>query len=549
MELLLLLAGMMTIGAVSSTSSGTVETETDSDDDPVDVTDTSEDGPIDVPEPSEDELIEGTDDNDSLNGLDGDDTIFGMSGHDALAGGAGSDFIDAGAGDDKVLESGYLLADYPDGFVDGDDTIFGGEGNDYLDGYDGNDSVDGGSGNDTVLGRDGDDTLTGGTGKDDIYGLADDDSIDGGAGDDTLSGGAGSDTIIGGNGNDAINAKSRDDRDDEMFSESLDGGAGDDTIRFGDGSAVTGGSGADSFIALESLSNTLVSEITDFDPSQDTLFVDLGVPNGTTGGEFTLQERDDGQGRDLFLGDELVLRLSGDTPFTLDDISLTVRFEYSDGTPVEYTIGDSENGFGTSVIGSAGDDIITGSSAGDAIATEGGSDIVNGGAGDDIIFAQGGNVVTYRDESDAVTIVDLERDTIDGGAGDDIIVSFNSNDLTGGEGDDVFVLQNDPGAFSENDDVVSGDPDKLDPTIITDFTAGEDTILVRDVPGTALDESDISITALEDGTGAELTVEGQVVAIIIGGQDLTIDDIAIQELPNGEYVPYDAYNVIEGYLS
>lgn len=553
MELLLLFAGVMSIGMFGSASTDVEEAEAVNEaevaENPIEPTPSVEISPGDeigdATDTEEAERIEGTNGNDTINGLNGDDTIFGGEGDDSLIGGAGSDFIDAGAGDDTVYEGGYLREDYPDGYFDGDDTILGGEGNDVLDAHDGDDSLDGGTGNDALYGRDGDDTLIGGTGDDSLHGMEGNDSIEGDAGNDTLSGGAGTDTIYGGDGNDRINNGY--DRDDDILSEFIDAGAGDDIVRFGDGSTVTGGTGADSFTAYESMSNTLVSEITDFDPSEDTLFIDLGVGNGD-GGEFSLVEREDGQGRDLFLGDEMVIRLSGDAPFTLDDITLTVRFEYTDGTPIEYTIGNNETGLGTKVIGSYGDDIITGSNTGDVIATFGGSDVVDGGEGDDTIFGDGGSVDTFIESGESYTIVDFERDTIDGGNGDDIIYSINGNDITGGEGEDLFVLQNDRNVFGEYDDVIFGDHEGLDPTIITDFTAGEDVILVRGIPGTLLDAGDLSITVLEDGTGAELTVEDQVVAIIIGGQDLTIGDIEIQELPDNQYVAYGPYNLIPGYF-
>ncbi len=540
--LLLLFAGVMSIGMVGFGA-------TDVEDTP-----SSEVNPDDdIRGTDEADRIEGTGGNDIIDGLNGADTIIGGEGDDSLTGGQGGDFVDAGAGNDTVSEGGYLTDDYRDGYVDGDDTVFGGEGDDYLDTHDGDDSANGGSGDDMIWGRDGNDTLIGGTGDDRLNGMVGNDSIEGGAGNDSLSGGAGTDTIYGGDGDDTISFSGRDDRDDGIFSEFIDAGAGDDFVRFGDGSTVTGGTGADSFFVQESMSNRLVSEITDFDPSEDTLFIELGVVNGG-GAEFSLVEREGGQGRDLFYGDELVIQLSGDTPFTLGDITLTVRLEDTDGAPSEYTIGDSENGFGTRVIGTYGDDIITGSSAGDVIAGYGGSsdsDIVNGGEGDDTIWGDGGSVGTYSDgdETSTYTRVELGRDTIDGGHGDDVIFSHNGNDITGGEGEDLFVLSNDSGVFDEHDDVVSGDPEGLAPTIITDFTAGEDTILVRGTPGTRVEASDVSIRPLEDGTGSELSVENQVVAIIIGGQDLTLDDIALQELPDNQYVPYQPHNLIYGYYS
>ena len=387
-----------------------------------------------------------------------------------------------------------------------------------------------------------DQTFLGGAGDDDFSGSIGNDTLGGGAGNDTLTGNWGIDTIFGDDGNDVIIGADHDYHWSEL-SDQIDAGAGDDIISFADGSTVTGGSGTDSFTAHESLSNNLVSEITDFDPAEDSLHIDLGISRDH-GGEFTLVEREDGQGSELFFGDEPILRLSGDIPFTLDDITMTVRLEYTDSRVFEYTIDDTNGDLGTTVIYSGGHEIITGSSGEDMIALTGGIDVVYGGDGNDTIFADGGYATnisfTAPGENEEITdvIFETERDTIFGGDGDDTILSLHGNDVTGGEGEDLFVLRSDS-SFNVG-------PGFFEPTIITDFTAGEDMILVRHIPGTLLDPSDVSIATLEDGSGASLTVKGRVTAIIYGGQDLTLDDIAINELPDGQFVPYEPGDVIRG---
>lgn len=137
-----------------------------------------------------------------------------------------------------------------------------------------------------------DQTFLGGAGDDDFSGSIGNDTLEGGAGNDTLTGNWGIDTIFGGDGNDVIIGADHDYHWSEP-SDQIDAGAGDDIISFADGSTVTGGSGADSFTAHESLSNNLVSEITDFDPAEDSLHIDLGISRDH-GGEFTLVKREGG---------------------------------------------------------------------------------------------------------------------------------------------------------------------------------------------------------------------------------------------------------------
>ncbi len=65
-----------------------------------------------------------------------------------------------------------------------DDKIFGANGNDYLNGLGKNDQLDGGNGNDTLRGGDGNDTLKGGNGNDRLYAGKGQDLLTGGNGDD-----------------------------------------------------------------------------------------------------------------------------------------------------------------------------------------------------------------------------------------------------------------------------------------------------------------------------------------------------------------------------
>ncbi len=84
-------------------------------------------------------VINGTNEVDSLVGKDADDRLDGMAGNDTLNGKAGHDWLLGGDGND-MLQGG---ADY--------DYLDGGAGNDQLDGGAGDDWITGGTGNDTFL--------------------------------------------------------------------------------------------------------------------------------------------------------------------------------------------------------------------------------------------------------------------------------------------------------------------------------------------------------------------------------------------------------------
>ncbi|WP_081729217.1 calcium-binding protein [Pseudomonas sp. URMO17WK12:I4] len=126
---------------------------------------------------SNDQVINGTEEADTLSGDIGNDLIRGAGGNDTLYG-----------GDDQ-------------------DLLFGEAGDDILSGDAGDDILDGGLGNDRLDGGAGIDILDGGAGQDKLYGGAGSDQLIGGRGDDTLEGGSGSDTYLFGlgDGADVIN--------------------------------------------------------------------------------------------------------------------------------------------------------------------------------------------------------------------------------------------------------------------------------------------------------------------------------------------------------
>lgn len=83
-------------------------------------------------------------DNDLLFGEDGNDSLFGDEGNDELQGGNGHDLLSGDTGNDILF-----------GEV-GNDTLYGDDGADYLEGGKGDDVLDGGAGNDTYYFAQGD---------------------------------------------------------------------------------------------------------------------------------------------------------------------------------------------------------------------------------------------------------------------------------------------------------------------------------------------------------------------------------------------------------
>jgi Ca2+-binding RTX toxin-like protein len=295
---------------------------------------------------------------DKLSGGAGDDTILGMAGNDTIWGGDGNDKLWGNTGNDT------LHGDDGDDVAhggEGKDAISGGAGNDKLSGNTGDDKVWGDDGNDTVNGNDGDDTLHGGNGNDTIAGGKGVDSLSGDAGDDKLYGDTGNDKVFGGDGKDTILGGDGDDAlAGDAGDDTINGGKGIDTIADGDGNdKVDGDSGNDTFLA--------------------------------------------GNGDDVYVGGAGIDTLDF-SAFTGVKVDLLNHIASGAGND---KISGVEN-----VIGSAGDDALSGDSLANVIAGGKGNDVIKGGRG---------------------------SDTLAGGDGNDTFVWGSGKDMTGELGKDKFV--------------------------------------------------------------------------------------------------------------
>jgi Ca2+-binding RTX toxin-like protein len=174
-----------------------------------------------------------------------------------------------------------------------------------------------------------------------------------------------------------------------------------------------------------------------------------------------------------------------------------------DAAIVEAGAGDDAiyAGEGTAIVsGGDGDDAIFGGN-------DSGSDyLLDGGAGDDDL--SGG-------EADELLIGGLGADSISGAGGDDILVLDQQDTASGGAGDDTFWLYSD------------GEAD-ADFAQITDFAQGEDLIRIT-LPTEAegADNFDVEITQTEDGSGSQVSVNGDVLAVLHGAPNVTASDIVV----------------------
>ncbi|ODT80474.1 MAG: hypothetical protein ABS76_16195 [Pelagibacterium sp. SCN 64-44] len=228
-------------------------------------------------------------------------------------------------------------------------------------------------------------------------------------------------------------------------------------------------------------------------PANNTVIANLAAVDPDNTGGFTYQLLS-GSSPGLAVNADGQVRTTGgqmaiDTTFTLNvrvtdsqgasfDKTFTVRTGWSSG---------GADGGNNTISGNAGDDIIYGVQ---------GSDTLNGGNGNDTLYGQSGN------------------DTLNGGAGSDILVGGTGADtMTGGAGVDTFIIRSgdaatsvarggtwwDSDGFRDNNGTISGYD------VITDFTIGEDRLILNGTPYVAANANAVN------GTNSSLTINGQTV--------------------------------------
>ncbi|MBB4819807.1 Ca2+-binding RTX toxin-like protein [Pseudomonas alcaligenes] len=420
------------------------------------------------------DLLQGAEGNDTLYGGEGNDVVYGGEGVDNLFGGNGNDILEGGTGNDNLSGEGgsdtyrfargwgqdiinnndvgtgkvdaiefgvgitasdiaitrsgtnlilslvgstdritvtnYFNADGTSSykleeirFIDGsvwdvaqvkelallntasNDTLTGYATDDVLNGGAGNDSLYGAAGDDQINGELGDDRLYGEDGNDLLQGAEGNDSLYGGEGNDALYGGEGVDNLFGGNGNDILEGGTGNDN--------LSGEGGSDTYRFARG------------WGQDSINNN----------DAGTAKVDaIEFGAGITASDIVVTRS----------GTNLILSLVGST----DRITVTNYFN-ADGTSsykleeirfIDGNVWDITTVKELALLGTAGNDSLTGYATADAI---------NGGSGNDTLAGEGGD------------------DTLVGGQGNDV--------LNGGAGNNTFVF-----ARGDGSDIIKGFSDQ-----------------------------------------------------------------------------------------
>ncbi|MGH1458070.1 MAG: calcium-binding protein [Paracoccaceae bacterium] len=154
---------------------------------------------------------------------------------------------------------------------------------------------------------------------------------------------------------------------------------------------------------------------------------------------------------------------------------------------------------------------------------EGGDDTVSGGGGNDFIAdGYGANVLKGRGGADLLVAVDQDGvtpDEIYAGSGDDRIFVDEGDFVTTAAGADIVTIEI-HGTVEEGYQVIT----------ISDFNPEEDRLEVLERVGEYDDEritDPVTVEDLEDGTGALLSIGGVPVAVLIGGQGMTVEDIVI----------------------
>ncbi|MGI9437535.1 MAG: calcium-binding protein [Geminicoccaceae bacterium] len=434
------------------------------------------------------DIIHGNGGSDVLLGHEGNDELHGGTGRDRLDGGAGNDFLEGGADDDlDILRGGS-----------GDDTLVmnsvldvplerttnAGQGNDSLfvresyaqslpGGIDSSTFVFGdnfgealpagssayrqqlsngienltleGSADLDIFAAGNHNQLTGNAGDNLIHAGAGDDVVRGGAGDDVLSGAAGDDTLRGDSGNDHLSGGQG---TDELY-----GGAGNDTFRIG-----LSDNGIDSVFDHEGANRLVLEGVGSQTVEASLLGNDLYVSvdevpvariSDYVGHEQALSGIDFGQGLrtvdSLLVGHtdlpSAIAAAEADAALAAGDDVLSAHLHLSEPSL------SGDNSGNRPMVGTDGDDWISGLGGQDHLYGGAGDDILEGGDGSDQLTGGAGNdrYLFASDDSGLDRIRDTEGRNIaelDGFSGSDFEAAVLRDDLAVlADSEIVFVVE------------------------------------------------------------------------------------------------------------
>jgi Ca2+-binding RTX toxin-like protein len=447
-----------------------------------------------------------------LDGGGGNDELFGADGDDLLIGGAGSDHHDGGSGDntmqgglgndsyivrsagDKIDEAVGHGTDHVFSFIDIELSKFANVENvtlstgaiaatgNLLDnqmvGNGAANVIDGGAGDDTLLGEIGGDTLTGGLGND---------LLDGGTGIDQMSGGAGNDFYVVNNAGDIVIENAGEGIDTVRSSADFTLGANVENLIL-DGNAQVGkGNDLDNAITA----GKTASQLSGFE-GNDTLNGGAGRDRLDGGdGDDRMAAGGDNDTYVVDSGKDIVIEAANQG---IDSVESTI--DYTLGANVEdlLLLGDADlkgvgntlnnvmagnnggnrldGGVGNDTLsGAAGDDLLIGGPGNDELNGEAGNDTMRGGlgndtytvdsAGDKIDEAAGQGIDTIFGLTDVdlsqfanvenVTLLVNAQVAIGNALNNRITGNDLANTLSGGAGNDTYIVTNEAATVIEND--------------------------------------------------------------------------------------------------
>lgn len=452
---------------------------------------------------SYDDKLTGDANNNALNGWGGDDWLIGGAGADSLEGGVpeqngdNDDFNDTadysgitnaaaaltialGAGGTPVGVMSAVASDATGDAIARVENLIGGSGDDKFTGNEYANKLYGGEGNDTLEGRGGADLLDGGNGTDtasyalstaavqvdlggtsaggeaagDTYnsievvvGSKYNDQMKAGATAATLKGGAGNDMLQGGIGDDTLEGGAGGDQ--------INGGLGEDLVSYlGSGAAVTvnlvknTGSGGDAagdfYNSIEDVEGSKLNDTLIASNWNSKLYGGVGNDTLKSGDRDDTLDGGDGTGIDT-------------ASYALSKLGVTVDLSI---VGVQDTVGagkdtlvDIEN-----LIGSSGDDTLTGNDENNRIEGGARNDLIEGGLGNDTLIAGSGiDTLSYAHAGGGVSVsLALTSAQNTGAAGTDTVSGFEN--LTGGTGGDTLTGNADENTIDAGDgiDLVQG---------------------------------------------------------------------------------------------
>lgn len=254
----------------------------------------------------------------------------------------------------------------------------------------------------------------------------------------------------------------------------------------------------------------------DGDETDETLTgTDAGEQIGGEGGNDTI---DGGEGDDDLYGHQGEDIVSGgignDTLQGEDGADLLHGNDGDDslagGTGDDTLKGDAGD---DNLIGGSGNDLLMGGAGNDTLMGGSDNDRLSGGLGADDLLGGAGNDFLNGVMPDEMGMEDIdEGDFLNGGLGDDTLLIGRDDWANGGEDADLFVL----GDWLDSEHSAT----------IEDYTAGEDRIAVVYAPE-AVSDPLIGVEPSEGSDSVWITLNGQRIAEVLHGADLTPEDIAL----------------------